>query len=168
MCIYGHGVVRGIFEELDNHNLKGFEIWLPMMSGDDVEAADSAGGTFRDARVSHLWDLDRQLGTLLAKSLNLRETSWDIYTLYDRGIRWEGEILPRPSLWMAQLPSESGIDEASFLDPGKFVGKLNSLLRNKSQRNLLDSKLHFHARGILEVIQKGEESRRFIEEIGIP
>ena len=165
MCVYGHGVVRGIFEATDSERLRGFEIWLPMMKGDDAGAAQRAGDSFPDERVSHLWDADRVVGELLARRLRLKSTGWDVYLLYGPGVLWEGEGLPEPALWMAQLPSGSGVEESSLLDPGRFARAVFRSMGREEGRSLLDLRLSFHARGVAEAIQKGEEFRPLMKEI---
>jgi hypothetical protein len=156
VCLYGHGIVRGIFEEIGTEGLRGFEIWLPMMKDDDIEEAHRVSETFRDLRVSHAWDPDRIAGDLVARALDLTSTAWDIYLLYGRGIRWDREDLPQPSFWMAQLPSQSGIALEHFLDPGRFPREAHRLMEKDETRSELDQKLHFHARGILELMKKAE------------
>ncbi len=47
MCRYGQGVVRALFEEFDDENLKGITVWLPIMGGDSAETASVE----TDARV---------------------------------------------------------------------------------------------------------------------
>ncbi len=163
--MYGHGMVRGIFEEFNSPRLRGFEIWLPMMKGDDAGAAERTSDAFRDERVSHIWDADRVVGGLVAESLRLKTTAWDFYLLYGPGVQWEGNDLPPPALWMAQLPSRSGVEEASLLDPGRFVREALRLMEEEDGRNAVDLKLQFHTRGVAEVMKKGEEFRALMREI---
>ena len=139
-----------------------------MMKGDSAEAAGRISGDFQDPRVFHAWDPNRVLAEWVGKSLNLKKTPWDIYLLYDSGIRWEGDILPPPSRWMAQLPSDYGIDESSLFDPGRFAQEALRLLGKDDGVPLVDRKLEFHARGVLETQQKGREFRTFMKEVAAP
>ena len=90
MCQYGQGLVRGLFQEFDIENLKGFAVWLPAMAGDDLKSANKEEEAFRNLRVSHFWDADRSLGDLFSKVLNIKGSAWDVYFLYAPGVRWEG------------------------------------------------------------------------------
>ena len=62
MCRYGHGVVRGIFEKFETESLKGFVVFLPMLKGDDEDAATTQSKSLGDNRVEQVWDLERQMG----------------------------------------------------------------------------------------------------------
>ena len=164
--MYGHGVVRGIFETVEARDLRGFAIWLPMMKGDDAEAAQSVADTFRDPRVSHAWDPDRVLGNLAARSLGLTKTGWDLYLLYPAGVVWEADSLLTPTLWMAQLPTEQGIDEQTLLDPGRLAGEVFRLMGREEDRDPVDRRLGLHARGLMEVRKTGEAFQAFLREVG--
>ena len=136
-----------------------------MMKEDNIDAAKNKSVNFQDGRVSHIWDSERIFGDLVAKSLQLKKTAWDTYLLYDQGIRWEGDNIPQPSFWMAQLPSEWGIDKNRFLSPGKLAEQVHKLTGKRDERNLSDLKLHFHTRGLLEVLQKDLNLQEFINEV---
>ena len=164
--MYGYGVVRGIFETVEGDNLRGFAIWLPMMKGDDAEAAQRAGDTFPDARMSHAWDPDRVLGNLAAGTLGLTKTGWNLYLLYPVGVVWEGDALPEPTLWMAQLPTEQGIDDQTLLDPGRLAGEIFRLTGREENRDPVDLRLNLHARGLMEVRKTGEAFQAFLKEVG--
>ena len=69
---------------------------------------------------------------------------------------------------MAQLPSDYGIDEGSLFDPGSFAQEVFRLLGNEDDVPLVDRKLSFHARGLLETQQKGKEFRTFMQEVSAP
>ncbi len=120
MCRYGHGVVRGIFEELKTESLQGFVVFLPMLEGDDEDAAISQSNSLDDKRVVQVWDLERQMGGLVAESLTLRKTAWDIYLVFTPGARWEGEVPPPPVFWMHQLSPDYGIGDAPVLEPDRL------------------------------------------------
>ena len=139
-----------------------------MIKGDNAEAARRMSDDFKDVRVSHAWDPDRALAEQIGKSLNLKKTPWDIYLLYGPGTRWEGETLPPPSRWMAQLTADYGIDENSLLDPGRFAQEVLHLLGKKDGVPLVDRKLSFHTRGVLETQQKGREFHTFMQEVKSP
>ncbi len=164
--MYGHGVVRGMFETIDGENLRGFAVWLPMMSGDDAEAAQKVVDAFPDPRVSHAWDPNRVLGDLAAQCLGLAKTGWDLYLVYPAGVVWEGDALPTPELWMAQLPSEQGIGEQTLLDPGRLAAEVYRMTGREENRDAVDLKLSLHARGLMEVRNTGEAFQAFLTEVG--
>ena len=139
-----------------------------MMKGDNVDAARRLSGDFKDSRVFHAWDPDRVFAERVGKSLNLKKTPWDIYLLYGPGTRWEGGSLPSPSRWMAQLPSEYGIDESALLDPGTLAQEALRLLGREDGVPPVDRKLRFHARGVLETQRKGDTYRTFMQEVTAP
>ncbi len=117
MCRYGHSVVRGIFEKFKTESLRGFVVFLPMLEGDDEDAAMTQSTTLDDKRVVQVWDLERQMGELVSESLKLRKTAWDIYLVFPLEAKWEGEVPPRPAFWMHQLPPDYGIGDAPALEP---------------------------------------------------
>ena len=130
-----------------------------MMKGDNAEIAQRMSDDFRDSRVSHTWDPDRALAERVGKSLDLRKTPWDIYLLYGPGTRWEGETLPLPSLWMAQLPSDYGIDENSLFDPGRFGQEVLRRLGKEDGVALVDRRLSYHARGAQPSVYESPTTR---------
>lgn len=117
MCRYGHGVVRGIFEEFETESLRGFVVFLPMLEGDDEDAAKKQSSTLEGERVAQVWDSLRQMGDLVAESLALTKTAWDIYLLFPPEANWEKEVPPPPAFWMHQLSPDYGIGDAPALDP---------------------------------------------------
>ncbi|NOY69412.1 MAG: hypothetical protein GXP53_07975 [Deltaproteobacteria bacterium] len=119
---------------------------------DSIEAARTNEAAFSDVRVSHFWDPERLLGGLVAKTLLLKKTAWDIYMLYDRGILWEGATFPQPFFWMAQLPSEWGLPMEKFLDPGSLAQTVSRLTGKADGRSAVDARLHFHLRGLIEMM----------------
>lgn len=120
-CQCGHGVLKTVFGQTDSRDLKGFIVWLPMRPGDDPASVTAEAATFRDERVAEGWDPGRQVGGLFAQALKLRGTAWDVYLVYDRGVRWEGAAPPAPSFWMHQLKEAAGADQKLCLDPARFA-----------------------------------------------
>ena len=163
--MYGHGVVRGIFETVQGDSLRGYAIWLPMMKGDDAGAARQVSDAFPDARVSHAWDADRVIGDLAATTLGLTKTGWDLYLLYPPGVEWEGNALPKPALWMGQLPADQGIDDRTLLDPGRFAAEVFRMIGREENRNPVDLRLGLHARGLMEVRKMGDAYQAFLKEV---
>ncbi len=148
MCVYGHGVVRKLLEEFYVHGLKGFAVWLPMMRNDTVERADAEAEPFEGLPVVHVWDAERQVGDLFAKTLRLKSTAWDFYFLYPPGVTWDDDEPPHPAFWMHQLPAASGADRELVLYPTRFLQELFKLFGdgvepNRTSRDDLGLQLHW-------------------------
>lgn len=83
-----------------------------------------------DSRAIHFWDPDQKLGKIYAKVLGLTadQCAWDVYLLFPRGVRWEGEA-PTPVYWMHQLsyPSEN------YLDGDKFRKEVEKRLKSSAE-----------------------------------
>jgi hypothetical protein len=61
------------------------------------------------------------VGDLFAPRLGLIGTAWDVYLVYERGVRWEGADPPAPSFWMHQLTKDVGADQKLCLDPARLT-----------------------------------------------
>ncbi len=148
MCVYGQGVVRKLLEEFQVHHLKGFAVWLPMMRNDSLERADAEAAPFEGLPVVHVWDAERQVGDLFAKTLRLKSTVWDFYFLYPPGVTWYDDEPPQPAFWMHQLPAASGADRDLVLYPTRFLQELFKLFGdgvepNRTNRDDLGLQLHW-------------------------
>jgi copper chaperone len=131
-CQDGQRIVETVFSKYPNDaRLRGFVLWLPMLPTDSEQAAGAQAASFVDSRVAQQWDGARASGALLAKTLGLKGTAWDVYLLYAPGVRWTGDQPPAPTFWMHQLRAETGADQRVCLNPGVFVGKVASLLATK-------------------------------------
>jgi hypothetical protein len=128
-CQYGQRVVQSIFTDIGDPQLRGFVVWLPMLSADDQREAELQAGTFTDARITQRWDGRRESGKQFSKTLRLNGAAWDVYLLYAPGVRWSGDTPPQPTFWMHQLRSESGADQRVCLNPAVMMSKVNALLR---------------------------------------
>jgi len=131
-CQAGHGVLKTVFDQTASPDLKAFLVWLPMRAGDDPVAAGRQAATFTDPRLTEGWDGSRAIGDLFARRLALRGTAWDVYLVYDRGVRWEGSEPPAPSFWMHQLRESVGADQKLCLDPSRFSREVLARLERKS------------------------------------
>ena len=130
ICQKGQRVVQSVFSKHANDaRLRGFVVWLPMLPSDSRESAGAQAASFVDGRLMQHWDGDRASGNLLAKTLGLKGSAWDVYLLYAPGVKWTGEQPPTPTFWMHQLREESGADQRTCLNPAVFEGKVAELLR---------------------------------------
>ena len=129
ICQTGQRVVESVFSKYPKDTrLRGFVVWLPILPTDSEKYAGAQAAAFVDSRVTQQWDGERVSGALLAKTLGLKGTAWDIYLLYAPGVRWTGEQPPAPTFWMHQLRAESRADQSTCLNPSVFVGKVASLI----------------------------------------
>lgn len=131
LCQSGHGVVKSVFSATNSKELRGFIAWLPMLAADDAATAATQAATFRDPRVAEAWDGHRAAGALFARMLKLKGTAWDVYLLYPRGVRWEGDAPPSPTFWMHQLKAEDGADQKFCLDPARLRQQTLALLEKR-------------------------------------
>ena len=107
---------------------------LPMLKGDNAEAADTQAATFVDGRVAHFWDPDKAMGELTMKTLSLHKTAWDVYLVYPPSVTWEGDTPPTPSFYMHQLsPVTYGVDAIQRLDPERLMGEVRQALASGSR-----------------------------------
>lgn len=127
-CRLGHAVVKTLFDAMDAPTLRGFIDWVPMMAGDDAEAADAQADTLRDPRILEGWDGDRRVAEAFTRTLGLKRMAWDCYLLYAPGVRWEREDPPPPTFWMHQLSLRSGADPKLLLSPPTLFLRLGALL----------------------------------------
>lgn len=67
-----------------------------------------------DRRVRNYWDGDETLGRAYGEMLPTPGPAWDVYLLFRRGVRWTGDLPPKPDFWMHQL---GGVTNAPHLDP---------------------------------------------------
>ena len=128
MCQLGQAVVQQLFETFDDKNLRGLITWLPMLEGDDAEAARRQSELVQEGRVSKGWDAERRIGDLFAQTLGLRSTAWDVYLLYPPGVRWDESEPPQPAFWMHQLPGAVEADSRLLLNADRLAGELRRLL----------------------------------------
>jgi copper chaperone CopZ len=130
ICQKGQRVVQSVFSKYPKDaRLRGFVVWLPMLPSDSKDSAGAQAASFEDGRLMQHWDGDRASGNLLAKTLGLKGSAWDVYLLYAPGVQWTGEQPPAPTFWMHQLREESGADQRACLNPAVFEGKVAELLR---------------------------------------
>jgi len=130
-CQHGQRVVQSVFTKFADPQLRGFVVWLPMLPSDDAAAARSQAGTFTDTRVVQRWDASRDSGTQFSKILKLKGAAWDVYLLYEPGVKWTGATPPAPTFWMHQLRADHGADQRLCLNPAAMTAKVEELLKVK-------------------------------------
>jgi hypothetical protein len=70
-----------------------YAVWLPMLGSDAREEWN--GNTMPDARVTHFWDGEAEIGKWFAKQVDgYPGIAWDVYYLYGPDATWES--VPSP------------------------------------------------------------------------
>ena len=128
MCQRGQGVVQKLFGRVDDQRLRGIVIWLPMLPGDDIAAAQKQSSLVNDPRILKGWDPARHIGDAFMPILGLSGTAWDVYLLYDRSAHWGSQAPPQPTFWMHQLPESAGAPGDQTLDIDTLEREMRRLL----------------------------------------
>ncbi len=129
LCISGHGAVKAIFKDLKSEKLKGFLVWLPMLSKDSSHEAAVQSATMKDDRIGlEGWNQGKEIGEAFSKTLKLKNTTWDVYLVYAPGIKWTGDEPSMPTFWMHQLQSEDGADQKQCLNLPRLKREVEKLL----------------------------------------
>ena len=96
-------VRQHVLEAIDDPNFKLFVVWEPILKTDSAEAASLSSGFLRDGRATQFWASTRSVGRSFQAAIGLEgEPAWDVYLVYDRGIRWTDEP-PAPTTFQHQL-----------------------------------------------------------------
>ncbi len=114
-----------VLEKVAGEDLSIIAVWMPVLRSDNAAEGVKAEALLPDARVTHYWNDDRSLGELYGRLLTLprgRSLAWDIYFVYEPGLRWD-DLPPRPTFWMHRLG-----DDERFLDGDKLRGAIEQLL----------------------------------------
>lgn len=112
---------------LKDEKLAVHVVWMPVLAGDDREAAEQSKGLIPDPRARHYWTDEQSLGMAYGKILKLprgRDLAWDIYFAFDAGVKWE-EAPPVPADWAHRL----GSDDRFLADGSTFRDTIESLLK---------------------------------------
>ena len=128
-CRSGHAVLGRILKNFSSPDLRAILVWEPMRSDDSPAAATQQADAVRDSRIWQGWNGNKQVGDLFGNTLHIHGTAWDVYLLYNPGIRWEKYAPPPPTFWMHQL---QGVDPKLLLcvDPARLNVEVGKLLDN--------------------------------------
>lgn len=130
---------------------------MPVMGGDNAQAADAESEALGDHRVATVWDPESQVSQLFAKTLQLRGKPWDMYLLYASGTRWEEEEPPNPTFWMHQIPEAGyGVDPKALLHPGRLLEAFRQHLGMADQSSDPDTPLALHFQALDWVMRDRE------------
>ena len=92
----------------DEGSLHLMFVWLDMLEGDNVAAAEDASLRFpAQSTIQHFHDPHRRVGSAVALSIGAPDkVAWDFYLLYPNGLQWK-QVAPTPAAWFHQLQDES-------------------------------------------------------------
>lgn len=93
---------QALFDRVADERLSGFAVWVPKVGGTGKDVPE-ATRVAQDGRLKHYWDEGGRLMAQYTATLKLPEDAWDIYMIYEPGVRWESERPPEPDFWMHQL-----------------------------------------------------------------
>jgi len=120
-------VRQHVLENIEDPDLKLFVVWEPILKTDSEEAARLSSGFLRDDRVTHYWASTRRVGQSFQDAIGLEgEPAWDVYLVYDRGIRWTDEP-PEPTKFQHQLGGR--LPDPRRLDGPTLADEVRTLLR---------------------------------------
>jgi hypothetical protein len=115
-----------VFAKQPASQLRGFVVWVPMLGATEADVP-VASRLVPDPRAQHYWDQSGRTMEVFRQPLGLQGEAWDVYLLYGRGVRWEGEVPPAPDFWMHQLSGAAG----PVLDPEVLARRASDLLGRK-------------------------------------
>lgn len=98
-------VQEKVLDVIDSEDVSAHIVWMPVLRGDNFDAAERAPKLIPDVRARHYWDGDQDIGKLYGRIVELpigRELAWDIYFVFEPGVVWD-EVAPVPTDWAHQL-----------------------------------------------------------------
>ncbi|MFL6201141.1 MAG: hypothetical protein ACJ76J_18375 [Thermoanaerobaculia bacterium] len=102
-----------------------YVVWSSQVGGKERNVGQAAE-MVPDRRALHYWDGDQLVGKAFQSLLRTPDAAWDVWMLFDKGVRWEGNVPPRPAWWEHQL---YGMPPELALDGERFAKKAASLRR---------------------------------------
>ena len=107
-----------------------YVVWSSQVGGKERHVAKAAK-VIPGPRARHYWDADQNVGKVFQPILGTPAPAWDVWMLFDRGVRWDGKTPPRPAWWEHQL---YGMPPELFLDAERFAKKAREILSRKEQK----------------------------------
>ena len=131
MCLEGASRAGAdLLAGIESTHVRAYYAWVPMLPGDDRQAAEATAERFADPRASHFWDDSHHLARYMAKALGIdsrteaavgdvKEYAWDVYLAYGPGAM----EIERPDFWMHQL----AVEHAPRLDAAEWLRRVRRL-----------------------------------------
>lgn len=117
--------MQQVLKNVSDDRLAAYIVWLPILAGDNREAAEARTGEFAEKRLSYFWDGDKLTGKIWQQKLGLNGIAWDVYFLYGSEARWE-DAPSLPDFWMHQISAAKG--KAPLWDEKDFEMKAREML----------------------------------------
>jgi hypothetical protein len=112
-----------VLSRVTSKKLTALIVWVPQLFGTRPDAI-RASRLIDDPRAIHYWDGSDITGVEFGRVLPTPQAAWDVYLAYAPGVRWTGEMPPKPNYWMQQL----GISNAPYLDASALADRIRALL----------------------------------------
>ena len=103
--------------KINDPRLVAISVFIPMLSGDSVDAARDSAGKLKKVGIDSFWDGKRDLGKEFGEAVMLPrglKVAWDAYFIFGPDAKWQDRA-PKPVFWMHQLANDD-----RFLDGDKF------------------------------------------------
>ena len=114
---------RDVLAKIPQSDLQVYSVWVPMLWTDGKGVLPQATKRFADPRVRHYSDGERKLVAEYSRVLEIDESPWDVYLLFDRNAEWKDRA-PKPVFWMDRL----GLEKGTPCDGMKLGQKVRELL----------------------------------------
>jgi len=114
-------VQDNVISKIATEEFVAYAVWEPILKTDDERSSRKAVTLFPDERVKNYWVHTRAVGELFQPPINLKgEPAWDVYLVYEPGVRWDGDTPPKPTFFMHQLrgrlPDDRRLDGPKLRD----------------------------------------------------
>ncbi|MGH7755930.1 MAG: hypothetical protein ACREM8_06565 [Vulcanimicrobiaceae bacterium] len=116
-----------MLSRIDSKDLSAYVVWTPELNA-TLAATRGASALIDDRRTHHYWDGENVSGVAFERVLQTGEPAWDVYLAYARGIRWTGDLPPKPTYWMQQL----GMRDVPRLDGATLAERVRALLHSRN------------------------------------
>ena len=108
-----------------------YVVWSSQL-GAEERHVPAAAALIPDSRAAHFWDAGQLVGKAFQPIVGTPVPSWDVWMVFDRQARWNGEIPPRPAWWEHQLHD---MPPERHLDPERFARKARALEASNPPRS---------------------------------
>jgi len=97
-------VQQDVLDEIESDRLAVYAVWEPILKTDDEPSSRKAVILLPGKRVKHYWVHNQDVGELFQPAIDLAgEPAWDVYLVYEPGVKWTDDAPPKPGYFMHQL-----------------------------------------------------------------
>ena len=123
---------KAILESFPKADISVSVVWIEMLPGDNLAAAEKMAQTIPDRRVRHFHDprASRRAGHAFAKGVLAEGAgpACDIYLFYDKESEWKDQP-PKPADWMHQLGGAQRADPQRLHTGEELVAHLRESMQ---------------------------------------